>query len=275
VGYDVKTKAPLPGFSSTVDNRTKLRFSETERVRCKSLAEETRLLVAEVMSGEDDVVDYDENEYVPQRSTRARTEARSDSVEAADSTSQSFQGVETIKAEEIEEEDYDFDSDSSSEDDTAMNSTKRKAGDMAGGGAMSDEPAEKRRVKVEEDEDSTIIYLKDLAPACKGPDSPTTKPPKSGDKGQFHWALDEDDDEDDEDQPNANGTNVSKEALPSPQPPGFDPTGGAGDNEARGGDGELYEDDEEEEELQMNVGKVYEKTLAHLGQTLGESLTGD
>ncbi|KAI0390453.1 hypothetical protein F5Y17DRAFT_444566 [Xylariaceae sp. FL0594] len=62
VGHDVKTKKPLPGFTSTSSDSRVERFTGTDKVRTKSLADETRMLVAMVMSGESEVVDNEEEE---------------------------------------------------------------------------------------------------------------------------------------------------------------------------------------------------------------------
>ncbi|KAH7030726.1 uncharacterized protein B0I36DRAFT_226304, partial [Microdochium trichocladiopsis] len=56
VGRDVKTNEPLPGFQRGLGAG----FSRTDMVRIKSLADETRMLVAVVMSGEADVDDFEE-----------------------------------------------------------------------------------------------------------------------------------------------------------------------------------------------------------------------
>ncbi|RYP02562.1 hypothetical protein DL764_005757 [Monosporascus ibericus] len=58
VGRDVKTRDPLPGFQRGLDAG----LSRTDMVRLKSIADETRMLVAVVMSGEADVEDYSEND---------------------------------------------------------------------------------------------------------------------------------------------------------------------------------------------------------------------
>ncbi|KAK7755010.1 hypothetical protein SLS62_003094 [Diatrype stigma] len=73
VGRDVKTRDPLPGFavlasgSSSSSGSGLLRkpsaagLSRTDMVRVKSIADETRMLVAVVMSGEADVEDIDDD----------------------------------------------------------------------------------------------------------------------------------------------------------------------------------------------------------------------
>lgn len=285
VGYDVKTNHPLPGFSSTVDSSTVSRFSRTDMVRCKSLADETRLIVAMVMSGEIDVVDYVEDEIVERRPARARTEARSDSVEAPNPTSHNFQGIETVKAEEMDgDDDFDF----SSADEESTTPTKRKADMMAEDVTMTDEVVRSKRVKVEDEEDASV-HLSSIWAANAASEPPATKDSQNDGKGQFHWALEEDDD-DDSDEDLANRTASTAEApdtlavgellssLPRPLDSSAPDAYGRrmDDDDANERMGALEDDEEEEdEELQMNVGQVYEKTIVQLGQSLGESITDD
>ncbi|RYO75647.1 hypothetical protein DL766_008579 [Monosporascus sp. MC13-8B] len=58
VGRDVKTRDPLPGFQRGLGAG----LSRTDMVRLKSIADETRILVAVVMSGEADVEDDSDND---------------------------------------------------------------------------------------------------------------------------------------------------------------------------------------------------------------------
>ncbi|KAI0427652.1 hypothetical protein F5Y09DRAFT_25401 [Xylaria sp. FL1042] len=287
VGYDVKTKDLLPGFSSTVDDSTKMRVSRTDMVRCKSLADETRMLVAMVMSGEVDVVDYDEvNEAVALRPARARTEARSDSAEAPDTTSSGFQGVEIVKAKEMEDNDDDLNFGSGDEE-TAV-PTKRKAGEMSEDVTMSNPAVNSKQVKIE-DEGGSDVNLSGIMPA-NSPVSPVAGDSKNDDKEQFHWALEDDDDSGDENQsdgPISTARTQNETTMESMLPsrlrvPELNTVKGAGretdDNDAdedAEGFGEYEEEDEGDEELEMNVGQVYEKTLVQLGQSLGESIIDD
>ncbi|KAJ8129808.1 hypothetical protein O1611_g3820 [Lasiodiplodia mahajangana] len=282
VGYDVKTKIPLPGFSSTIDNIPKTRFSRTDMVRCKSIADETRMLVAMVMSGEVDVVDYVEDEVVTQRPARARTASRSESFEAPNSSSHGFRGIETIKAEEMEDDgdDDDLDFDVGSVDEGSIILTKRKAEGTAQDVAMADEVIKSKRIKVEDEgnsnEDLVGIMLTDASS-----NSPAIQNPKNDKKGQFHWALEEDDDDSsDDDQPSSPvaSTKVPDTAAVNSNSMGWN---GRLMNDDDGNEGgEIlrdYEeaDEDEDEELQMNVGQVYEKTIVQLGRSLGESIIDD
>ncbi|KAI8624951.1 hypothetical protein F5Y19DRAFT_278079 [Xylariaceae sp. FL1651] len=283
VGHDVKTKKPLPGFSSAVDNSARQRFSRTDMVRCKSLADETRMLVAVVMSGELDVVDYSDDEVVSSRPARAKTE-RSDYHEATSSTLHGFQGVETVKAEDMEGfSDLEID-----DDDEKIASLKRKAEETAESGGEAEESTESKRVKVEDDTESGV-GLNGIAPAdaSSNPIATTTATTDSGSKGsykgQFHWALDEDDDSDDEDDPNTSNTPTTTSRARSsntlsvapPISPSPIPNADGDEGDEIGGDEENAEEGEEDEELQLNVGKVYDKTLVQLGQSLGESIIDD
>ncbi|GAW13064.1 hypothetical protein ANO14919_024420 [Xylariales sp. No.14919] len=284
VGYDVKTKEPLPGFSSTVDNSIKMRFSRTDMVRCKSLADETRMIVAMVMSGELDVVDYvEDDEVIPRRPARARTEARGNSAEPPNPASYGFQGVETIEAGEIEDNDDDDDNSSfdvKSENDESTAPTKRKAEEISEDVVMANQVP--KHIKIEEEDPGVSLGGIILTDASSN--SPEAKNLNSDDKGQFHWALEEDDDSDDENQLNstlpttgAHNTATQTGSLPSPQPSGSNAIGDDGrDNDANEREEVLEEyDEDEDEELQMNVGQVYQKTLVQLGQSLGQSIIDD
>lgn len=290
MGYDVKTKDPLAGFASIVDNSTRSRFSRTDMVRCKSLADETRMLVAMVMSGEVDVVDYDEDEVEisARRPARARTEVRSVSVESPDSVSQGLSGAE-VKPEESDDEEFD-DLEFISVDEEPTATTKRKAEEMVDDVAMADAATEFKRIKVE-DEGGSPVDLNNIVPADGNIlKSPIISSMKLEGKGQFHWALEEDDDSSDD----GDGPSVPVLATEThdtgivggftqrlPQAPISD-TIIRDDHELQdaetheGGDlpGEYEdeEDEEEDEELQMNVGRVYQKTLIQLGKSLGESI---
>ncbi|KAI0114456.1 hypothetical protein GGR51DRAFT_445743 [Nemania sp. FL0031] len=278
VGHDVKTQVPLPGFSSTIDDTPKMRFSRTDMVRCKSIADETRMLVAMVMSGEVDVVDYAEDEVVTQRPARARTASRSESFESPNSPSHGFQGIETIKPEEMEEDeddDLDLDLDFSSVDEDSTTLTKRKAEETAQDVAMTD-VIKSKRIKIEDEGDADDDPV-DIMLTYAGLDTPATQ----NDKGRFHWALEEDDnDSSDDDQPTSSITTTTvpnKATINSKSIEGESRSMNDGDGNEGGEILRDYEesDGDEDEELQMNVGQVYEKTIVQLGQSLGESIIDD
>ncbi|KAI0536445.1 hypothetical protein GGR58DRAFT_395185 [Xylaria digitata] len=276
VGYDVKTKEPLPGFSSTVDNSAKMRFSRTDMVRCKSLTDQTRISVAMVMSGEVDVIDYaGHDEVVVRRPTCARTGAPTPALHG-------FQGVGIVKAEE-EEEDDDGNFNLISEGEEFKAPTKRKAEQMSEDIATTNESPKHIKIK---DEGDLGVNLNGIVLTDTGSNSPVAKDSRNDDMAQFHWALEEDDDSDDERQLKSTistsglRNTVAEEVLPSPQPSNSNATGEVSrDNDVNNREevlGEYDEEDEDEdEELQMNVGQVYQKTLIQLGQSLGESIIDD
>ncbi|KAI1438436.1 hypothetical protein GGR50DRAFT_691300 [Xylaria sp. CBS 124048] len=286
VGYDVKTKDLLPGFSSAVDNSIKPRFSRTDMVRCKSLADETRMLVAMVVSGEVDVIDdADDDGSVVRRPARARTETRSESVDAANLTPHSFHGADPVKAEESDDDADDDDLGLTNKETTTA--FKRRAEETADNVSMTCQTSEPKRLKTEDDGDASMD-LDDIPSADADVDPPVSASNASIDnnKGQFHWALD-DDDSDDEDQPSVVVPAKAEVPRSPPQPPDLN-VDRCNDRRLEGRDvnegaEELGEDDdedeseeeEEDEELQMNVGRVYEKTLVQLGLSLGQTLLDD
>ncbi|CAJ2502990.1 Uu.00g103840.m01.CDS01 [Anthostomella pinea] len=252
VGHDVKTWTPLPGFQQ---RGLSAGLSKTEMVRCKSLADETRMLVAVVMSGEADVEDYEEededNMTANAPPAKPRTEARMGPPQTHNNE------IETVKTEDMEEDedDYNIDSDSGIDKGGARPSTKRKP-DAAD---LPDEHAERKRIKVEEGEDAGPVFG-DAAHADESTEpvnGSSASGLNSGDGGQFHWALD--DDSDDEALPNTTGATRQEDE---------EQTVAADDDN----DDQRSEVDEEEEELHLNVARVYEKTLVQLGPTRrGES----
>ncbi|KAI1170982.1 hypothetical protein F4777DRAFT_583354 [Nemania sp. FL0916] len=288
VGYDVKTKEPLPGFSA-VDNSAKLRFSRTDMVRCKSLADETRMLVAVVMSGEVDVVHEMEDEDAPKTPARDRIEAPSTSAVVPNSASHGARPAKPVKTEEV--------GDSVGLSLIAAkptSPTKRKVRDMVDGIAITDAVVTSKRVKVGSSE-SPQADSSDPTPSHPSLEPSADSDPKNDEQAQFRWALEEDDNSDD-DQPNGSVLTTGDAALGG-HPPSRSRSLSSGDTEQAnrrvenednrdGGDDESreYEDEEaededededEDEELQMNVGQVYEKTIVQLGQSLGQTIIGD
>lgn len=231
------------------------------------------MLVAMVMSGEVDVVDNDEDEEVVQRPARVRTKTPSPPAAARDQASHGFPDVGSLKDEEMHGID---DFDLSSGDEESAVPTKRKAAEISQDDAITDHANKIKQIKIEDD-DSPDGGLEDITPADK-PNPPVAGESKRNEKGQFHWALEDDDDDDSDNENQPNRTTTAGANLPSP-PRAPDPEGagrvGIYDMNAEEGEEELYEYEEEDEELEMNVGKVYEKTLVQLGQILGESLVDD
>ncbi|KAI1336471.1 hypothetical protein F5Y15DRAFT_393831 [Xylariaceae sp. FL0016] len=230
VGRDIKTGLPLPGFQ----RGPAAGLSRTDMVRCKSLADETRMLVAVVMSGEADVEDDDGDEdRVP-----GDGEGREGKGQA-----QKFGGVETVQVEDMEA----GEEDSQSSDDVDMSpppSRKRKAGDMG-----HDVVEDLKHIRVEDDDETG------QAARAKEPNEQDNTHVTNGE--QFHFALDDDDDDSDAEQlPNTSNATARDPIITADEP--------------RREDSDV--DEEEEEELHMNVAKVYEKTRVQLGASLGESI---
>lgn len=59
VGIDVETREALPGF----ENGLRGGMSRTDMVRCKSIVEQTRVLVVEVMSGDPGGIEDEDDDY--------------------------------------------------------------------------------------------------------------------------------------------------------------------------------------------------------------------
>ncbi|KAI0206985.1 hypothetical protein F4808DRAFT_16912 [Astrocystis sublimbata] len=255
VGYDVKTKVPLPGFVSAVDNTVRSKFSRTEMVRCKSLADEARMIVAMVMDGELDVANGDDEDEFERRPARGPC-ATSTTTTIPDT----FPGPELVKDEEFDSDDDDDDFDFEDVGPEPSSHPKRQAEDSA-------EDLQAKRIKVEEDGVSSLS-LNDITRVDSDLSSTGSKKPKIEAKEQFHWALEDDDDDDSsEDEKPPNDTDSATATHTAA------PIGNMPEDED---DVEDYEEVEsEDEELQMNVGQVYEKTLSQLGRSLGESITGD
>ncbi|KAI1814420.1 hypothetical protein GGS20DRAFT_411812 [Poronia punctata] len=272
LGYDVKTKEPLPGYAPRVnDSVAKMPFSGTDRVRCRSLALDTRLIVAVVMSDEEDVVDYEEDEYNQGQPRPARTR-----TEEADNIPRDCGGGTM----EMDDEEEDINSlDFSSDDEDNVTSRKRNADEMMNDVVMTDQLAENRNGRVKaEDGGVPSVDLRHLVPANASP-VPSPVPveaegSKTDIKGQFHWALEEDDESEREDDGTAKSQDFSHSGAILPSGRLSEPN----KDEANNMDEDPYapqEVNEEEEEMHMNVGKVYEKTLSLLGQSLGELITSD
>jgi len=261
------------------------------------------MLVAVVMSGENDVVDYEEDEFDERRPARAKTEPRNEPSGEATAKPLNFQQEdENMNMEDmdgVKELDFSSDDEDNKNSNGIISSTrKRKANEITKDVLMTDQLAtakgkeNEHRVKVEDDDDDARdlrVKLRDIVPANASPgpsSSPAAKNSKSEEsKGQrqFHFALEDDDDDDDSDDGNNNNNNAkgnteSISSLIGAQPL-HQSLGSTDDEEVNEGEeddlGDEDEEDEEEEEMHMNVAKVYEKTLVQLGQTLGESITDD
>ncbi|KAI1500293.1 hypothetical protein F5X99DRAFT_386613 [Biscogniauxia marginata] len=251
VGYDIRTQDALPGFQRGL----RAGLSKTEMVRCKSLADETRLLVAMVMSGEADVDTYDsEDDRILKSATKMKDAP---------------QIVETVKVEDIRDDDDDSDSDNEEPNRGLTAPLKRKADTMAD----SKEDSISKQAKVEEDDNAGSF----LEPAGPGRDECTFEAANEGslattnggNAGQFHWALEDDDESEHETLPNivTKGMRLPGDGAQTNSVAQLDE-----DGEGEGDDRDESSSDSDNEKLHLNVGKVYAKTLVQLGKSLGESL---
>ncbi|KAI2602515.1 hypothetical protein GGR54DRAFT_497608 [Hypoxylon sp. NC1633] len=262
VGRDVKSKDPLPGFQGTGRGLTR-----TDMVRCKSLADETRMLVAMVMNDEPDVENLtaDNDDITAERMPARRNVNVSLSTgfiqsPVPDSTATSG----SIGASEQQDTDHiiniESGSDLSNMGGPGSPGVKRQPDDMD----LEDEAHDDKRMKVEEDDEESGPRFSDAALGNGSPSIAVDRRVLGGPGEKFHWMVDDDDDSDNESALNS----VTNEAA------ALSTVQIAPDTEREMG-GPSEELDEEEEELQLNVGKVYERTLVQLGRSLGESIIDD
>ncbi|KAI0008086.1 hypothetical protein F4779DRAFT_588901 [Xylariaceae sp. FL0662B] len=292
VGHDVKSSKPLPGFHDG-NNANHPAFTRTDMVRCKSLADETRMLVAVVMSNEPDVEDHpyadaDEKDAAP------LTTARRQPTPALPRQRHTGGTDNRVKTEEEFEVDIidDWDAESSSDDEDSKptskhklepeprseprstHGTKRKVFTDTNAAAHRDT----KRIKNEERDDlherSPAVYS--LEPGTEAATRPSILAPRPAIGEQFHWMVDSDDEsEGEESLPNTSAQTQRAAQIAAAVQNGRDRINGDPDRGKKGHRGiEVDEDpsDAEEEELHLNVAKVYEKTLVQLGESLGESI---
>ncbi|KAI1204272.1 uncharacterized protein F4807DRAFT_355321 [Annulohypoxylon truncatum] len=268
IGRDLKSGDPLPGFQGNG-----IGFTRTDMVRCKSLTDETRMLVSMIMSDEPDVEKFadDDGDGIAQSPVRRNVSVSLSTgfIQTPVLDENSDDGDARVKSEDI----MDFDDESDLEDKDQLDHTaaKRKFKDI------SDEGLEEfRRIKIKE-EDSDI-QLDDAAPGNRSPvpEVDGFVPRRPGEK--FHFILDDDDDDDDDEiedeaPPKINGStpDTTAAAVPTPSTTQIAPYT---EHDIGDPDGQVDEEDEdgEDEELRLNVGKLYEKTLIQLGKSLGESI---
>ncbi|KAI1408319.1 hypothetical protein F5Y13DRAFT_172659 [Hypoxylon sp. FL1857] len=269
IGRDIKSGDPLPGFQGNARG-----FTRTDMVRCKSLADETRMLVAMVMSDEPDVENFvdDEDDEAAQPMRRNVSVSLSTGLiqtPVVPGGRNSGGDGDRIKSEDVI--DFEEETDSSDREIPGPAGVKRKSDATD---VDNEEHEDHKRIKTE-DEENIGPKFGDTVPGHRSPDAEIGGPVSSQPRGQFHFMLGDDDDLDDDSTPNTAGTPAATTAAPSTAQiaPGTERTMGEPDEEPDGEpDGEPDEEDEEEEELQLNVGKVYEKTLVQLGKSLGESI---
>ncbi|KAH9885716.1 hypothetical protein F4778DRAFT_760267 [Xylariomycetidae sp. FL2044] len=300
VGTDVKTNEPLPGFQK---RGLEAGLSRTDMVRCKSLADQTRMLVAVIMSGEADVEDYAEDEEQQTNTARPDSKAKSGQDSKSDSDITPL-GANlnvldddlAIKQEEANSwDDISSDEEETEERDVAQSSSKKRRTSEAGLEDKADDGPYSKRIKVEPPTNAESLAAIPTSPLPPSTREPDTAQQSTSNNGKFQWAIDPDSESDSD-----LDTDVSPKinAMPSPSnivakggphPAGIDENDVKPDLEDKEEDDDEEEEraeeldeaeeeeggEEEEEELHMNIAKVYEKTLTQLGNTLGESIVDD
>ncbi|KAI0376184.1 hypothetical protein F5Y04DRAFT_215677 [Hypomontagnella monticulosa] len=261
LGRDIKSGEPLSGLRGTGGALT-----STDMVRCKSIVDESRMLVAMVMSDEPDVetfTDADRDDNGNPQSLSRRTVSVSLSTGFVQTPIPDSSGVDSdrIKSEDVIE--FEDESDPSDEEIPNDAASKRKPDDTDLEDGAHDDP---KRIKVEDDQEPGPKFS-DAGPWNRSPGPIINGPGPSRPDNKFHWMVDDDDDDDD-DSNDETTTNAAATGIAAPAPPvvEFAPDTEQDVNEP------VEVVDEEEEELQLNVGKVYEKTLIQLGKSLGESI---
>ncbi|KAK8062401.1 hypothetical protein PG997_014498 [Apiospora hydei] len=246
-GKDIRSGETLPGF----EQNTRKGMTKTDMVRCKSLAEQTRLLIAVVMSNVDEVETYlpEEDESIPPSRGQA-TPARAQATPHGE------------KRKRIEEETHAKAEDENEIKEESSSPPKRQKTESPENRPVTESPF----VKLE-DENSTPV------PSTLFSKESLTGMEASKNDGKFHFALEDEDDDDDDDGDNTGGNgNIGETATPAlARTPPHRSTSEPPDQPT-----DAYEpdDDDDDEELYMNVAKVYEKTLVALGKTLGEPIVG-
>ncbi|KAK7964179.1 meiotic recombination protein DMC1 [Apiospora saccharicola] len=236
-GKDIKSGETLPGF----EQNTRKGITKTDMVRLKSLAEQTRLLIAVVMSNVDEVETYlpEEDEYVPPSRGQATPHGEK-RKRIAEETPEN-----TAVKSEVKEE--------------SASPPKRQKTESPENKTAAESPL----VKSEDADDEMSTPV----PSTLFSKENLTGMSSSKNDGKFHFSLeDEDDDEDD----------VGETATPavlartpphrnaSEEPADLPPDAYEPDDDG----------DDDDDELYMNVAKVYEKTLVALGSSLGEPIVG-
>ncbi|KAI0155380.1 hypothetical protein GGR52DRAFT_566344 [Hypoxylon sp. FL1284] len=259
-GRDVKSGEPLPGFEKR--GYATVGFTRTDMVRCKSIADETRMVVAMVMSGEPGVTTYADADDDEIPVSRAPTR-RNVGVSISTGLIQSPVGGSIDGGSDSEMDTETDDIKSEDGDSNPSTTTKRKYGDTD---TEDDARDESKRVKAEDDDEGLSVTFSDVAAKYDSPNPSFMDGPAPAPTGQFQFMGDDDPDTSD-DEIAAPANTTARAPVAAVAPPTVQT---APDTELL--DGEV---DEEEEELQLNVGKVYERTLVQIGQSLGESLMGD
>ncbi|KAI0880636.1 uncharacterized protein GGS22DRAFT_174404 [Annulohypoxylon maeteangense] len=271
IGRDLKSGDPLPGFQGHGRG-----FTRTDMVRCKSLTDETRMLVSMIMSNEPDVKNFvgddddDDNDKIAPSPIRRNISVSLSTgfIQTPIRDRDSIDGDDRIKSEDV----INFDDESDIGDEEPDHAAaKRKFKDIS---LNEETPDDHKRIRVK-DEEGLDVQLDDAAPGNRSPipEVGGLSLRRPGEK--FHFILDDDDDDDSGDEkfqntnsilPDAAATSAAAASVPSTAQ--IDPnTEGVGEWDG------MIDEEGEDEELHLNVGKVYEKTLVQLGKSLGESIT--
>ncbi|KAI1442593.1 hypothetical protein F5Y02DRAFT_242078 [Annulohypoxylon stygium] len=269
IGRDLKSGDPLPGFQNNGRG-----FTRTDMVRCKSLTDETRMLVSMVMSDEPDVENFAGDDDGVARSPVRRNVSvslstgfiQSPVANSVDGDSDGADDDADVKFEDVDVMDFDDESGTIGKDGADRTAVKRKFKEFD-----NETPEGPRQTKIKEEEPD--FKFDDAAPGNRSPipEPEGLVPRRPGEK--FHFILDDDDDSEDETPLNTN--NITTTAAAAPLTPSTAQIAPDTEHAIGNHDSPVDEEDDEEEdeEMQYNVGKVYEKTLVQLGKSLGESLT--
>ncbi|KAI4859558.1 hypothetical protein F4820DRAFT_439357 [Hypoxylon rubiginosum] len=274
VGYDIKSGDPLSGFEKR--GYATMGLTRTDMVRCKSIADDTRMLVAMVMSDEPDVENYadDDDDRPPPARRNVSVSLSTGFIQSPvdDSIYSNDDNDNMIKREAdiINFEDSD-------EESVYSTTTKRKSDDTD---HEDDAHEESKRIKIEQDDEGLGPTFSDAAPGNMSP-NPFLDDIGPRPSGQFHFTGDDSDDSDDEGTAPLNAninttTATTTAAAAAAAAAAATPSAVRMALDTEQDMGEPSEEvDEEEEELQLNVGKVYERTLLQIGKSMGESITAD
>ncbi|KAI1104352.1 hypothetical protein F4804DRAFT_332366 [Jackrogersella minutella] len=238
-GRDLKTGNVLSGFRNNGRG-----FTVTDMVRCKSLADDARRLIVMIMSGDPDVVnyiDYDKEEIDVldrmRRDIAASADSRSAQARLVSSDRPTAKN-DKAETEDVTESEIESENDESGEDDEetshAAGKRKRDSPDDVEAHKRIEAEASEEVSEVSEEVTETQVSSPASSDSTSVAASPAAMHPslEPHPGEKFYWLID-DDEEDDEEETT------------------------------------LRDDDED---MQLNVGQVYENTLLELGKSLGLSL---
>ncbi|ORY54964.1 uncharacterized protein BCR38DRAFT_479277 [Pseudomassariella vexata] len=289
-GKDIRTHQPLTGLEPALLSRRGM--TRTDMVRCKSLADETRLQVANKMSGEADVDTYlsDDDDFelggkrqgirhdghlAEKTEIAEETDEGTSTADDTESRDSADSSAWTVKSEDNNDSDYLPPASTrrkgkSSGDNyvpTAPRTRKRKAGDE-NGETQTASLSPKRQKTV-----SPPIKMENLTPVIFSTAPPAAEGNRASNGGQFQWSVDEDsdlDDEDDEIARQASSPAISLGNAGTQQRQGTPQSRASAVDEVESEREEELPSDEDDE-FHMNVAKVYEKTIVEIGNRLGQT----